>query len=71
MERIFFKGLVFIIGIWAIWNSSKGVSDIGKTSLKDRTPKTKIEAPIANKPQPEEAKEQKTSGTFYMRKLED
>jgi len=71
MERILFKGLVFIVGIWAIWNSSKGVTEVAKIPREDRTPKAKVETPIANKSQPQEAQEQKASGTFYMRKLED
>jgi hypothetical protein len=71
MERIFLKGLLLIVGMWVIWNSSKGISEVAKITLKDSREKAKEEAPIAVKALPEETKPQGTGGKFYMRKLED
>jgi hypothetical protein len=71
MERVFFKGLILIAGMWVIWNSSKGIPEIAKITLEDSRAEAKAEAPIAVKALPEETKPQKTSGRFYMRKLED
>jgi hypothetical protein len=71
MERIFFKGLLLIVGIWAIWSSSKGIPEVAKITLEDSRAKAKAEAPIAVKAPPEATKPQETSGKFYMRKLED
>lgn len=74
MERIFFKGLLLIVGVWAIWNSSKGIPEVAKVTLEDSRAKAKAEAPIAVKAvkaPPEETKPKETGGKFYMRKLEN
>jgi hypothetical protein len=71
MERIFLKGLLLIVGMWAIWNSSKGIPEVAKTTLEDSRAEAKAEAPIAVKAPPEETKPQGAGGKFYMRKLED
>lgn len=71
MERIFFKGLLLVVGMWVIWNSSKGIPEVAKITLKDSRPEAKVEAPIVIKKQHDETKQQETGGKFYMRKLED
>jgi hypothetical protein len=73
MERIFFKGLLLIVGIWAIWNSSKVIPVAAKNTLEDSRAKAKAEAeaPIVIKTQPDETAAQKTGGKFYIRELED
>lgn len=71
MERIFFKGLLLIVGTWAIWNSSKGITEVAKITLEDSKSEAKVEAPIVIKTQPDETTPQETGGKFYMRKLED
>jgi hypothetical protein len=71
MERIFLKGLLLIVGMWVIWNSSKGIPEVAKITLEDSRAKAKIEAQIAVKTKPVKTALQETSGKFYMRKLED
>jgi hypothetical protein len=71
MERIFFKGLLVIVGMWVIWNISKGIPEAAKSTLENSRTKAKAEAPKTVKTPPEETKPQETGGKFYMRKLED
>jgi hypothetical protein len=71
MERLFFKGLLLIVGMWVIWNSAKGILEAATTTLEDSRPKAKVDVPIAVKTKPDETAPKETSGKFYMRKLED
>lgn len=71
MEKIFFKGLLLIVGMWTIWNSSKGITEVAKITLKDSKSEAEVAAPIVIKTQPNETAPQETSAKFYMRKLEN
>lgn len=45
MERMMLKGLVFIIGIWVIWNANQGmqngVKELGKERIKEANKEAK------------------------------
>lgn len=71
MERIFLTGLLLIVGMWVIRNSSNGITEVAKVTLKDSRSEAKVEVPVVIKTQPNETAPQETGGKFYMRKLEE
>lgn len=69
MERMLLKGLIFIAGIWLIWNSSKGVTELAKTNTKEPRPSLEAKTPAPSNTKPGEERE--PAGTFYMKTHEE
>ena len=67
MERMLLKGLIFIAGIWLIWNSSKSVTGVAKNSVMEIRPALEAKKPQQNNSKSAEEKE--PTENFHMQIL--
>ena len=51
MERMMLKGLVFIIGIWVIWNANQGMQNGIKEIAEQRANEAKIKSNLQKQSQ--------------------